>query len=111
MSEPTDRRASNRVPSSQLVTLLVGDGEYRGSRFVAMTTDISAGGICVVLDGGSFSRGTSVQVQYEDGLYLDGWISHTSRGADLLTRLGISIAPLSDGKACEQSLQSTSWTL
>jgi len=72
---------------------------------VAMTTDISAGGICVVLDGGSFSRGTSVQVQYEDGLHLDGRISHTSRGTDLLTRLGISFAPLSDEKVCEQSLQ------
>ena len=105
-----DRRASQRVSSFEIVTLLVGDGPYRGSCVMAMTIDISAGGICVLLDGGVFSRGTAVQVLYEDGLHLDGWISHSRRGDDLLIRSGISFNPFRESQAFERRSSSPQQT-
>ena len=99
-----DQRRSPRLPCSGVVTLLVADGEYRGASLVGLVEDISQGGICVVLDGGFFSRGTAVRIEFQDGLILSGWVCHCKNTAGS-SRLGLSFDPIDPLQSTETCFQ------
>ncbi len=90
-----EQRRTERLPSHGLVMLAVHDGQYKGASLVGMAANISAGGICIVLDGGFFTRGTAVTMEFEDGLRLNGWVTHSTAMEDL-SRIGLSFNPIHD---------------
>jgi hypothetical protein len=61
--------------------------------FVGLLQDMSDGGVCVLLDGGEFTRGTSVTLTLSDGLALSTWVCHTTASNDGV-RIGLSFAPI-----------------
>jgi hypothetical protein len=54
--------------------------------------DLSDGGIGVLLDGGTFVRGTELTLQLNDDLKLTVWVCHAVMNQDGC-RLGLSFAP------------------
>ena len=64
------------MPVSGVVTMLVGDGQYKGASFAGLVENVSDGGLCLVLDGGSLVRGTPVRIEFQEGLILNAWVCH-----------------------------------
>jgi hypothetical protein len=69
-----ERQEAAPIMPSSIVTLRFNEGEYKGAALVGLIRDITADKIAVVLDGGLFSRGTSVQVQLDHGPRLEAWV-------------------------------------
>lgn len=90
-----ERRKHVRTPCGGVVSLTMKSGEFRGATFAGILVDISEGGICLVLDGGVFSRGTEVELEFQDGLRLPAWACHC-RSMDGLTTIGLSFTVVED---------------
>lgn len=84
-----ERRRYPRLDCTGIVNIAVKEGKYKGTTLVGMLSDFSEGGLCVLLDGGVFERGTPVQVECEDGLTLTAWVCHYTRVGES-SRLGLS---------------------
>src|SRR6266849_6464157 len=84
-----ERRKHLRPDCHGFVELRMKDGEYRGAILAGVLMDISDGGVCVLLNGTVFSRGTAVDVELPDGLTLSSWVCHSTQ-ADGLSRIGLS---------------------
>ncbi len=78
---------------SGVSTLRFNEGEFKGAALVGLLRAITADGIAVVLDGGLFSRGTSVQVQLDDGSQLRAWVRECTT-ADESSCLELSLTPI-----------------
>lgn len=103
MNETGDRRQSERLPCTGVVTLEIEDGGYKGSSLVGLVTDISNNGICIVLDGGQFDPGSAVRIEFSDRLQLGGWIVHCQRVAEG-SRVGIAFGTkVSTGVSAESA--------
>ena len=90
-----DRRKHPRNKCEGVVTISVNSGIQRGSKFVSLLHDISDGGMCVILDGGTFERGTAVAVEFLDGIQIPAWVCHCTTTADFC-RLGLAFEAVSD---------------
>ena len=88
-----ERRSSRRDICVGVAGLTIQNGPYRGATLVGLIRDISDGGICIMLDGGTFERGTAVQVQTNDGLSFAAWVCHCSPELGA-SRVGFSFAPI-----------------
>lgn len=85
-----ERRESKRFECRDLVTLVMMEGEYKGASLVGMVTNFSAGGVCMVLDGGWFLQGTPLRIEFQDGLTLEGRVRHCTRRKGA-SEIGISV--------------------
>ena len=63
-----------------------------------MLQDTSDGGLCLMLDGGCLTRGTSVSVSAADLPSVVGWVCHNCETADGW-RVGLSFTPVSPDAA------------
>jgi hypothetical protein len=95
----SDRREHTRIRCEGVVTLGVQSGSQRGSMLVSWLHDISDGGLCVVLDGGTFERGTAVSVGFGEEFTIPAWVCHSTK-TSTFCRLGLSFQPVDAPDYC-----------
>lgn len=81
-----------------MVSLAFQDGRHRGATFMGLIDDMSDGGLCVILDGGVFERGTAVTLYLHEGLPMSAWICYSVQHQDGC-RLGLSFSEVNSERA------------